>query len=266
MLRVVTFTIALCALTLGVPACRMARAPQTSMQSFSLRVLTYNINASAPLTDESLRAIREANADLVCLQEVRSDAETRLRNEFRRTYPHVFSLATPGGWDGLLILSRHKLRRQRALPKTPESWFPAMAADVSTPAGDIQVLNVHLRPRVADFGGVLVGHFVVGPMHERELAAHLAMFDTDRPLLVIGDMNAADDEPAMKYMNQRGLASALAPFDSASPTFIGKYRRIPVRGRVDHIMHSRHFRATEAAVIDNRGSDHLPVTARLEWN
>lgn len=235
-----------------------------------IRVLTYNLNANAPLTAESIRAIRESNVDLVCLQEVRSDAEATLRREFVSDYPHVLARSTRGGWDGLAFFSKFPLREVQFSNPHAEGWFPSWLVElVLTEDSRVQVLQVHLRPRI-DEGmgkalGPLIGNLTIGPKHRREIEAIASSLRTDRPAFIIGDFNERECGAAISYLAARGFKSALDEFDPTAKTWHGSHFGFQLAGRVDHILCSRDFRVAAARVIENDGSDHRPVFAEIEW-
>ncbi len=99
-----------------------------------------------------------------------------------------------------------------------------------------------------------------------------------RPLIVMGDMNAIETNPAITNLlgaNDPGGLQLMDSYREAIPvrspneaTFHG-YSGSPAGSRIDYILHSDFFRATEAAIVRTNfngryPSDHFPVTAVLE--
>lgn len=109
------------------------------------------------------------------------------------------------------------------------------------------------------------------------IRSRLAKVAAGRPAVVMGDMNAREDDAA--------ITTLLGQDDFAGLQLLDSFReRVPRRGkeeatfhnfagnptgsRIDYILHSPDLRATEAAIVrrkfdDRFPSDHFPVTATL---
>jgi endonuclease/exonuclease/phosphatase family metal-dependent hydrolase len=115
-------------------------------------------------------------------------------------------------------------------------------------------------------------------LHSAKLIRKKLSLAGDRPLIVMGDMNVDDANPA--------LTTLLGPGESGTSKLQDSYRHVmPERGpdeatfhafrgtttgnRIDYVLHSPDFQATDAEIIrtDFTGrysSDHFPVVVVLQ--
>ena len=236
------------------------RAPE---QTGRVSVLSYNVLAAAAPSSETLQVIQEAGADVVCLQEVGPAVHRYLRRNLQSTHPHTLYRNAVGGYGGLAFYSRYGLRDVGYLTKAGGARFPAWIVRAQTPAGEIQILQVHLRPRVADIGGRIVGHFTIGWTHRREIKHFRAALDPKIPTIVAGDFNEGDTGLAIEFLERNGFTNALPLFDATSDTWRGSVYRVRIGVRLDHVLFSQHFECTTAGVMQGGGSDHSAVYASL---
>ena len=126
----------------------------------SLKMLTYNVEyyhakniddvENKPDSAEAnvVKAIKESNADICCLQETNPGWEKIFHRHLKELYPHVVSSGSFGCGSGMVMCkSKFKLSNVRLLhpEKTIEgSFFPAMYCECN----DVRIINVHLRPPV----------------------------------------------------------------------------------------------------------------------
>lgn len=251
-------------LAVAALACGCTREPKApsppAVAPFT--IMTFNVNFGMPAPAEAAAAIRQAGADVVCLQETNVRWQRYLDPRLRETYPHRRYLPSGGGGGGMAVLSRYALGEPAALPPPEGGWFPAWLVEVHTPGSAVQVLCVHLRPSLSDEGRVGIGPYMKAPrIRKREAQQHAARLDAGRPAIILGDFNEGDRGAAVSWLRDRGFADALGRFDPWSPTWVWRTRLITLRDRLDHILHSRHLRCTAARVVKQGGSDHYPVVA-----
>lgn len=254
-----------------------------------MRIATYNIRNGRALDRASLwwrrrdalaTVVRAVDADLWAMQEA-----YRFQIDWlRRT---VFE---PGGWDvagrgrGAGDRGEHvplwwrtdRLRCEdhgtrwfgpepdRPGARVPGARFPRIAtigefrlgADHDDghdhPGQPATVVNLHLDERSAERRA----HSV------EQLLGWVGSVD-DRPLVVLGDFNAAPSEPAVRSLLDAGLRRVLT--DAAGPTSNGFGRDLADQRQIDHILVSPHWTVGEARVVTEAGfaSDHWPVVADL---
>ena len=124
-------------------ACRDTPGPSArprSPREFTLA--TFNVYFPAADDPETVAAVGETGADVVLLQEISPRWRDVLERRYAGLYPYR-AFAPAGGAGGLGVLSRFPLHDGGIL-KAPIK-HPAWLLGVSTPAGDLSLLNVHLR-------------------------------------------------------------------------------------------------------------------------
>jgi endonuclease/exonuclease/phosphatase family metal-dependent hydrolase len=226
-----------------------------------LSVVTYNVNYGVAQPENVIRYLAGSNASVICLQETHQRWERILKPALEQAYPHSY-FQDWGRAGGLALLSRYELGPVRVIQ--PEvGWWPALLAEVETPAGAIQILNVHLKPRLTERGRITVSAYCRAPgIHREELAGFLRHVDPQRPLIIAGDFNENEVGLAMRCLFDQGFASALSAYDGRSKTWRWTvWPGIVVNDRFDHIMYSDHLDCTGAEVVQVSGSDHMPVRA-----
>ena len=190
----------------------------------TLRVVTINFWGTEPPLDRRLalaeRQLHALDPDVVCMQEVRPldgaagettadvlGAALGMRVTFAPSMTWqagAFGLGTPGGLEGLAILSRHPVGEHRSLPlpeARPTEARQLLSAQLDVPgAGPIWVHTTHLHYRLDD--GVAREAQVV----ELDAAIRaLGRGNTDPPQILCGDLNATPDSDEMRFL--RGLTT-----------------------------------------------------------
>ncbi len=248
----------LAAMTLGLIAgCgstdRTAREP--AQDEAVLRMLTYNVNYGLAGDEETMEAIREAQADVVVLQETTPAWEDALRPAMSEDYAYML-FRHSGGAGGLAILSRYPVHELDYLPAI--DWFPAWRLIVEGPLGPVQVLAVHLRPPISDRGSVVSGYFSTPGIRETEITDFLESLDPELPTVVAGDFNERDGL-ALAQLEERGFRSAIPEFQSRARTWRWQTRVGEIRTMLDHIAYDQRLMPLNAEVIEAGRSDHFPV-------
>lgn len=226
-------------------------------------VLSYNVQTTRKPSDETLRVILESDADVVCLQEASSTWHEFLNPRLCDRYPASLHRDFRGGYGGLAFYSKYPLRDVRYLPPLPSAWYPAWIVEAATPAGPVQIANLHFRALIADRGGAALGFFTVPPLHHFEMESILDALAPGVPTLLIGDFNGNEDDPGVELARREGFTDILPQFDELTPTWRGHFWKVPISARPDHILCSAHFRAEAAKVLSSGGSDHCPMWCEL---
>jgi len=235
----------------------MARAEDVEQ----LKVLTYNVNFGR--TDAVVIKILDSlDADIVCLQETTADWEALIRNNLSQKYNYIaFKHCCRAG--GLAILSKFPVIKDEYL-NNEVSWFPAWVFTVKTSLGEVQLLNVHLKPGINEKGkvGFLAKEFFKAQKtHILELEQFMKFLKPDIPTLILGDCNENDKGKGLKWMKKnKGFYDSLRAFDKHSKTWEWGF----LRGRYDHILHNSNLRCVCASVFHCGRSDHFPVSAIFE--
>ncbi|MEO8700267.1 MAG: endonuclease/exonuclease/phosphatase family protein [Kofleriaceae bacterium] len=231
-----------------------------------LRVMTYNVNFGLRGDRAGVDAAASASPDLVMLQETTPEWETAFVDGLGARFPHHRFQAPGGRWaaGGMGMLSRWPIVALDTIEGGGGPFF-AHRAIVDAPGGQIQILNLHLRPPMSDGGSWVVGFFSTRGDREREAKHHITKLDLALPTIIVGDFNEEDEGMAIAVFKQAGFASALPQFQPNADTWQWPVSdTVTLRFRLDHVLYSKHFRALSAAVVDAGRSDHAPVWADLE--
>ena len=239
----------------------------------TLHVMTYNMWGGNPFPEEVVASIRAADPDLVAIQELNPQTAEVVRRDLRAVYPYQL-LDPQHGVSGMGFLSRYPFRPITAtLPV--EAWVGApqlLTLDVEgTP---VTVLHLHPRPT---FFGTPAGMRWTIQTREQQLRAAMDFAATrSGPILVLGDMNATDQNEAHQILAQHFEDAWLEAGWGWGGTFPGRRAQDHLFARlvdavvpswllrIDYIFYSSHFRAIEADVGPWDGaSDHRPVRATL---
>jgi endonuclease/exonuclease/phosphatase (EEP) superfamily protein YafD len=229
-----------------------------------LTLLTYNLASQAQNLEGAIAIIRDANADLVNLQELSQGAAARFSAEFADEYP--YQSLHPQADDpipGQGFLSRY--------PITADDYWrihlghQRVQLDVDGTA--ITVYNPHpIQPLV--YNGFA--------QRAEEITEVLARAENESgPLIIAGDFNMTDQSEdygriAARYTDsyrEAGWGLGLTfPADAPGAQAIpGQITGVPwPLLRIDYIFHNAAFQALETHVWPvSGGSDHRPLFARL---
>ncbi len=237
-----------------------------------LRVATFNIWHDAggqwrkrvPLLTA---ALREADADVIALQEVLEDAKKGLPNQAETLardlgYAQVHFVApepegSPRRYGNAIMTRLPVIEVERRRLEPLSDYRTAIRVRVQTGDAPVDIVATHLawEPHAA-------------AVRAQQLGDLLAWLPRDGvPLVVMGDFNAPLDDPGLSAMGPPRFASALPP--GAAETTLN-----PARGHarrvIDHIFaDAAAFTIAEARVIGDTPvdgeypSDHFGVAARL---
>jgi endonuclease/exonuclease/phosphatase family metal-dependent hydrolase len=264
-----------------------------------LRVLSYNVHLflrfskqkNADVLPTMVNNIRSVSADIICLQEFFSHG-SRMPDLERNSLKGLTSglsvhadsyhgaATTPfSNSTALVTLSRFPIVGKGRLTASNSRLMRCIYSDLLVGSDTVRVYNIHLesvRIRDEDFDAmnravterdslehlnVVAGKLRTAFINRAELAdslaAHIAR--SPYPVIVCGDFN---DTPAA-YSYQRIAGGMRDAFRQAGQGFGFSYARVPLF-RIDHILHTDHFRATSHSVMRWPYSDHFAVMAVLE--
>ena len=220
-------------------------------------MLTYNVNYGVAGDHEAITAILSTNADVVMLQETTPEWEGPLRDGLSHRYPYIrFEHCCGAG--GMAIFSKHPILREQRGEPPDGGWFPAWRATLATPIGNIQVLNLHLRPQLGDDGSVVTGYLSTPPIRRREIELHMQLLEPGTPALIVGDLNESSGA-AIGALAEHGYRTALREFDGAQDTWRWRTSFGTLRNQLDHILYGRQLYPLDVQVIRAGHSDHFPV-------
>jgi len=235
-----------------------------------LTFMTFNVLARNERHDATAGAIREADPDVVAIQELTPGAATALAGLLHRRYPHwaVRPAPSPAGTG---VFSRFPIREASAFRLSEQGhWCQRMLIDA--PGGTLDLFNVH--PRIPNLGSRRLGKVWFPTCYEpgrrrAEIGRLLCLLPAERPLVVLGDFNVTESSPEYRLLRARlgdayravgrGLGHTFPSLLSLPPNFPALW---PVL-RLDYVWHSAHFRPLSARHGRSGGSDHRPVVVRL---
>jgi len=225
-----------------------------------LTVMTYNVNFGIPCDEPTTTAIERSGADAILLQETTPAWEQCLRDRLSGTYAHI-AFRHSAGAGGLAVISRHSFE-DKDYVASPIQWFPAWRVVVHAPLGDLQILQVHLRPQVSDSGSYVSGYLSTGHYRRQEIEHYSPTLDLSLPTLVAGDFNEQGGD-AVRHLRDQGMRDVSDDFNLGPtwrwPTSVGTLRM-----KLDHVFYNGRVTPLDARVLDAGRSDHLPVIVVIE--
>jgi endonuclease/exonuclease/phosphatase (EEP) superfamily protein YafD len=243
----------------ALPGEPVAAAPRLS-------ILTYNTHLEAVMLEPMVQVIRDANADVVNLQEVTRELGARLRADLADRYPYTYETQDTDVYNGQMLLSAYPILEQEAWPH-PRRLLRAQIAVNGTP---VTLYNIHPTSP----GSVAMS---IEPRGEEIVFALDLIAAETTPVLLMGDFNmepfgrdydqvsavltdawaAVGEGPGFTYPDYRyPQAQVNARFPTRLPT--------PII-RIDYVFYSPGLQAVEAQVWpDSGGSDHRPLYAVFE--
>lgn len=236
------------------------RDPTPGVPHFTVK--TFNVETGKQNDGATVSAVGQGNADIVCLQETTAEWESVLEERYADQYPYQLYKPDPET-AGLGVLSRYPILDAGFL-SAPNGWHPAWHVLVKTPAGWLQILNVHLRSMMVGNGGSVNSYLTTDGDHRYEIKSFTADLTKDIPTMIMGDFNEKPDGAAVRYLEDIGYRNVLPLYHPGQPT----WRHPSVAGEfqttLDHIMFDGSVEPLNAWVINAGHSDHLPVMAHFE--
>ena len=241
-----------------------------------ITVMTFNIWGGSQLSETAHVIVENGLPDIVALQELTPQMADVLLEEVGDSYPYRL-LAPEGAYHGMGVLSRFPLT-EIDTRHLAHYWWRVQAMRVDSPAGPFTLYNVH-----PDATNVLV--YIE---EERDIPAEVRSSMTlrqqlietliadftqrDGPIVVVGDLNSADQSDVYALMRQHLTDAYRASgwgFGHTFPAYSGRFHGIPIPSlqmRLDMVFMSEDFRAVRAWVSRTYGeSDHRPLLTELVW-
>jgi len=264
--RIIAAGIALiiCSLpTFSIPGSQVTAVERNS--SKFLRVMTYNIRAADYGLKKIIATLKEAEADIIALQEVdklvrrtgRKDQPKEIacslgmNCEFRKHFSYQ------GGEFGLALLSRYKIDQVERV-RVRRSNLILLKALVHTPELPVNVIVVHFHPTNPLDKEITKKENDAARLRESKRAFEIATTH-DTPFLIMGDFNANSGSPEYGLFSEKFQDCCKDSSGLWDKTWPAKF---PVT-RIDYIWASRHFKILRCRTLGSRASDHLPVVAEI---
>lgn len=222
--------------------------PRQAGGPYDVRVVSQNMLDGNRDVTASATALKDANADVVAVQELTSAAYRTTSRVLGESYPHRWRVGTLAVWSRFPALDE---------PRSVDigiGWVRAFRIDLRAPTGRVRLYNVHLASLTVGQGGFESG---ARDRTLRRLARAVAA-DASQRVVLVGDLNTAATDRSFQMLT-RQLTSAQ---DEAGGDFGFTWpARFPM-ARIDHVL-SRGLRAVRSGVLPATGSDHRPVVAEL---
>ncbi len=237
----------------------LPHAQNVAVSGPTLTVMTFNVLGYNTNPGPILDAIREADADLVAIQELNAPTAEVLRRELADVYPYRVFDPQPAV-SGLGVLSRYPLTSTGET--LPGRWIGTPQV-LTLDFGGVPVTVVHAHPFPTGF---VRPHLMQRSIEARaEQARILADFVEAHPgpLLAPGDFNTTAHTRAYALLTENMVDAWRGAGWGAGHTWPGT---LPLRWlvRIDYVFHSAEWRAVEANVGPWDGaSDHRSVVATL---
>jgi endonuclease/exonuclease/phosphatase (EEP) superfamily protein YafD len=230
---------------------------------------TYNVLGHLADPDQTFAVIRDMNADIVGLEELRPTLQGKLKTELSETYPYQLSKVVQG-YDGLALLSRYPISEQ------------TIDFDIDPDHSDL-VAPKYIRA-VLDVNGHAIVVYVIHPTiptpniytvsftrflteyDETYLYAHIKRtYDLVQsetlPVLLLCDCNTTPRSRGYRLLD--GVLDEAFGTRGRGFGFTHPVDPFPLL-RIDYVWYSRDFTALDAEVWKDTGtSDHHPLWARL---
>jgi vancomycin resistance protein VanJ len=252
---------------------RYLRKTPPQPQAFAdLTVMTFNTLAWTRPAEDLEASIRQANPDLVGLQEIGPNAAGYLAKSLADRFPYHYETESATA-SGAAVLSRFPLRETVAFRASDNGhWWQRMIVDA--PDGPITYFNVHTKiPRVyrsRECDGGLLGRVLYTERRSREVRRLATMLDkVEGPVIVGGDFNMTERCADYRLVAARlrdaykavgaGLGHTFPAWGRGPRTFPAPFPML----RLDYIWHSDHFSAAWAQRGDAGQSDHHPIVVGL---
>ncbi len=243
--------------TLG-PACWQYR-PRSIQPAAgpTLKVMSVNLLAVNWDTAPIIAEIREADADILLLQEYTPHWHEALTQAFETSYPHRVDVQQDDSF-GMAIYARHPFVGE---PKTRlplgEGLDPQMRAVIDWSGQPIAVYNIHLLPpRRLDY--------IVE--HRLQWADLLDLLnDESLPTIIGGDFNFTEHSPHAAAIRDLGYldAHAVAGWGRGTTWPVNSALRYLPGLRLDQLYLSPQWLGHQCQTGIGRGSDHRPLRVRM---
>ncbi|MFJ6613486.1 endonuclease/exonuclease/phosphatase family protein [Streptomyces sp. NPDC091289] len=213
-----------------------------------LVVVQHNVSDENRDPAGTARALIEAGADLVALEELVAPQLAVYEKVLAPDYPHHVVRGTVGLW------SKYPISGGRLVdikpPDIEEGWSRGVRAVVHSPYGEVAAYVAHLP-------SVRVGAGGLASERRDESAALLGRAiaaDGVETVILLGDLNGAVED--------RGLSPLTSRLNVAERGFALSFPASFPLARIDQVM-ARSATVGHIRTLPATGSDHLPVAARV---
>lgn len=226
-----------------------------------IKILSWNVWVDGYF-DEISRFIKDSNAEIICLQEVKDNDSERDVIGFLEKLGYNYAFAsTLQTWDGEkykhgpAVFSRFVIKNSSTHMLSEENVRVVVGADINIGDQILHVFSTHLM------------HTHQKPSKiQEEQAQNLIELIPKKMAILTGDFNATPESKTIKLLN-----SVFVDTDkTSSPTWsvykdgceLCKLDKITTR--LDYIFTTKDISSSFFEVGRSRGSDHLPITTIIK--
>jgi endonuclease/exonuclease/phosphatase (EEP) superfamily protein YafD len=249
--------------------------PDSARYAADLKVMTFNTLAWQRAGNDLADSIRQADPDIVGLQEIGPRATEHIADVLGDRYPYRFLTPSPDS-SGAAVFSSYPIRASRSFRGSERGhWWQMLQID--TPFGPLTYLNLHTRiPYIRTW------HRRLGPIRlprsfhverrQREIDTLMKLLDNVKgPLIVTGDFNMTERCADYDLVASRLCDAYRAVGRGLGHTFPrtgAGVKKVPAPWpilRLDYVWHSEHFEPAWAERGEAGHSDHHPIIVGLRW-
>jgi endonuclease/exonuclease/phosphatase (EEP) superfamily protein YafD len=207
-----------------------------------IKVLTVNVSYRQFLPRRLLEIVREADPDVVVVQELTPHAE-RVLADLDKAFPYYRKFPADRQY-GIGLWSRHELESSETIAL---GRLPAIQVRVRGPSGSFTVIGVHLSAPVTRRRAAARNEQLV------ELAARCAA--VDGPLVVAGDFNTTPYSPYFTDWLETAALTDSRRGRTLSPSWPTMLRLVGIP--IDHVAVNDGFTILSHRRLPNFESDHF---------
>lgn len=223
--------------------------------------MTYNLLFKNADFAQSLALIKDANPDVLFVQELTPAWSATLDKEIKEIYQ--FKVAGPLiGHHGIAIYSKYSLENKVILRNSAKKPY-TICADLTFGKRKIQLINTHLAsPGIAvenkkRFIPLYAQNYKTRKQQIQELNSLVNTEDYDCQILA-GDLNTLQSEPIFKRLRMHWVDSGNQLFRWKQFNFPNTSRLKPMM-TLDYIMGRGNIQLQDSEIIKGGYSDHFPV-------
>jgi len=241
----------------------------------TFKVVTYNVQGANQELDDATAWLIASNADIIVLQETSEGYDSRLAGLYD-VYAHEEHIE-----GSVRIFSRYEIVSKDLIVIEESPGHLALRLVLNQNGHELAVYATHFalpQSKVKHLAFPTPNYGIYFALHYDETRRNTMirtlldiLREETRPYIVAGDFNTSDASLIYQEIETVMIDAFREAGTGAGRTWpvaetIGLPRVIRPFIRIDYIWHSPQLRAVEASVgTVPIGSDHLPVTAILEW-
>jgi endonuclease/exonuclease/phosphatase (EEP) superfamily protein YafD len=216
-------------------------------------VLQANLGVGSARPADVVARVRADHVDVLATEELTVAEQRRLvRAGLARLLPYRFTRPLPTGGGGIGVWSRYPLVGAR---DRGGFWLGVITARVRLPVATVSLVAVHLTPPYP----------YPSTRWRHEIARLRTLLPRSGAAVVAGDFNATVDHTRYRALLRRGYRDAAVEAGAGYlPTYPTDRWYGPVIG-IDHVLVRGRVRARDVLTLDQPGSDHRALLARLVY-